>query len=140
MIINQAYRHRKKGEGTWARQEGEGLQPSNAQSKECREHKPKDPCILHVARVKQLPERTAESDKRGGNGKCMKARKVMNLDRNGACTHGPGTTNLYPANIRGVGGTTGQGYERVWYSSGEMRKTYFGIPAQNSLVRNVLLG
>ena len=34
----------------------------------------------------------------------MKARKVMNLDRSGACTHGPGTTNLYPANIRGGGG------------------------------------
>ena len=71
----------------------------------------------------------------------MKARKVMNLDRSGACTHGPGTTNLYPANIRGGGGgTTGQGYERVWSGSGEMRKTYFGILAQNSLVRNVLLG
>ena len=49
--------------GAWARQEGEGLHLSNAQPKEemeCRERKPKDPCFLHTARVKQLPERTAE--------------------------------------------------------------------------------
>ena len=75
----------------WAKQEGEGLYPSNAQSK--------DPCIFHAKRVKQLPERTVESNKHGGNGKCMKARKVMDSDRNGTCTQGSGTTYPYPANI-----------------------------------------
>ena len=72
---------------TWARQEGEGPHPSNAQSKEemeNREHKPKGPCIFHVIRVKQLSECTAKSDKRGGNGKCVKARKAMNSNRSGA--------------------------------------------------------
>ena len=49
--------------GTWARQEGEGLHLSNAQSKECRERKPKDPCIFHAARVKQISEHTVELDK-----------------------------------------------------------------------------
>ena len=90
--------HTRKN-GAQARQEGEDLHPSNAQSKEYREHKPKDPCIFHTERVKQLPERTAELDKCGGNGKCIKARKVMDSDGNGACTQGPGTTYLYQANI-----------------------------------------
>ena len=34
----------------------------------------------------------------------------------------------------------GQGYERVWFSSGEKGEAYFGIPTQTSLGRNVLLG
>ena len=34
----------------------------------------------------------------------------------------------------------GQGYDRVWSSGGEKGETYFGIPAQISLGRNVLLG
>ena len=41
---------------TWARQEGEGLHLSNAQSKEdmeSRERKPKGPCIFHAVGVKQ---------------------------------------------------------------------------------------
>ena len=43
------------------------------------------------------------SDKRGGNGTCVKARKVMDLDRSGACTQGLGTTYLYLANTGEVG-------------------------------------
>ena len=53
---------------------------------ECRERRPKGPCIIHVARVKQIPKCLAESNKHGGNGKCVKARKVMDLDGSGACT------------------------------------------------------
>ena len=52
----------------------------------CRERKPKGPCIIHAARVKQISEHTAESDKPGGNGKRMRARKVMDSDESGACT------------------------------------------------------
>ena len=43
------------------------------------------------------------SDKRGGNGTCVKARKVMDLDRSGACIQGLGTTYLYLANTGEVG-------------------------------------
>ena len=93
--------------GTWAREEGEGLHPSNAQSKECRERKPKDPCIFHAARVNQLPKRTAESNKCRGNGKCVRAKKVMDSNGSGACTQGPGTTYLYPANTGEVGHESG---------------------------------
>ena len=53
---------------------------------------PKDPCIIHVARVKQIPERVAKSDKCRGNDKCVKAKKVMDSDRSEACTQGLGTT------------------------------------------------
>ena len=63
---------------TLARQEGKGLQPSNALSNEemeSRERKPKGPCIIHAARVKQLPERMTESNKCGGNGKCVRPEK-----------------------------------------------------------------
>ena len=54
--------------------------------------------VFHATRVKHPPERTAESDKCGGNSKGIKARKVMDLDESGAYTQGPGTTYLYPAN------------------------------------------
>ena len=90
----------------WARQEGKGLQPSNAQFKEemeSREHKPKGSCIFHAARVKQLPEHMAKLNKLRGNVKCVKARKVMDSDRSGACTQGPSTTHLYPTNIGELG-------------------------------------
>ena len=61
----------------------------NAQSKkemECKEQKPKSPCIFHAAIVKQIPKRIVDSDKRRGNEKCMKAKKVMDLDETEACT------------------------------------------------------
>ena len=54
--------------------------------------------VFHAARVKHSPECTAESDKRSGNSKGIKARKVMDLDESGAYTQGLGTTYLYPAN------------------------------------------
>ena len=69
----------------------------------CREQKPKGPCIIHAARVKQIPERAVESDKHRGNDKCMKARKVMDSEGSGACTQGSGTTYLYLANTKEVG-------------------------------------
>ena len=57
----------------------------------------------HAVRVKQILERAAESDKRGGNDKCMKARKVMDSDGSKVCTQGLGTTYLYLANTGEVG-------------------------------------
>ena len=69
----------------------------------CREQKPKDPCIIHAARVKQIPERVAELDKPRGNGKRMRARKAMDSNRSRACTQGSGTTYLYLANTGEVG-------------------------------------
>ena len=53
---------------------------------ECKEQKPKSPCIFHAAIVKQIPKRIVESNKCRGNEKCMKAKKVMDLDETGACT------------------------------------------------------
>ena len=63
----------------------------------CRKRKPKGLCIIHTARIKQIPERAADSDKR------VKARKVIDLDESGVCTQGLGTTYLYPANTGDVG-------------------------------------
>jgi len=63
---------------TWARQEGEGLHPSNAQFEEGmkgKDNKPKSPHILHATRDKHQPERTAKSDKYGGNRNDVKTRK-----------------------------------------------------------------
>ena len=34
----------------------------------------------------------------------------------------------------------GQGYQRVWSGSEKREGVYFGVPAQTSLGRNVLLG
>ena len=85
----------------WARQEREGLHPSNAQSKEeikGREHKPKSSYVFHAARVEHPPKRTAESDKHGGNNKGVKARKVMDSDGSGAYTQGLSTIYLYLVN------------------------------------------
>ena len=76
----------KRGHGLGRR---ERPHTHNAQSKEemeCREQKPKGLCIIRAARVKQTPECAAESDKRGGNGKSVKARKVMGSNGSGACT------------------------------------------------------
>ena len=69
----------------------------------CREQKPKDPCIIHAARVKRIPEHVAELDKPRGNGKRMKVRKAMDSNRSRACTQGLGTTYLYLANTGEVG-------------------------------------
>jgi len=88
---------------------------------ECRERKPKGPCIIHVARVKQILERAIESNKRSGNGKCMKARKVNDSNGSEACTQGLSTTYL-------------------WSSGGEKGGIYFGVPAQTLLGKDVLLG
>ena len=63
---------------TWAWQKGKGLHPSNTQSKEemkGREHKPKNPHILHATRDKHQPERTTKSNKHKGNRNGVKARK-----------------------------------------------------------------
>ena len=70
---------------------------------ECKERKPIGPCVFQAERVKQILECIAKLDKPKGNGKCMKARKVIDLDESGACTQDLGTTYLYPANTRKVG-------------------------------------
>ena len=70
---------------------------------EGREHEPKVPYDFHAARVKHIPECTAESDKHKGNNKGVKAKKAMNSDESGAYTQGLGTTYLYLANTSEVG-------------------------------------
>ena len=59
--------------------------------------------LINAARVKRAPELTAESDKPGGNGKRVRARKVTDSYGSGACTQGLSTTYLYLANIGKVG-------------------------------------
>ena len=89
-----------------AKQEGKGLHRSNARSKEKvegREREPKGRYVFHAIRVKHLPKHTTKSNKHGGNSKGMKARKVIDLDGNGAYTQGPSTTYLYPTNTWEVG-------------------------------------
>ena len=85
-----------QGRKTWAKYKGESPYPSNAQSKEgmgCKERKPKVPCIIHATRVKRIPECVTESNKLGGNGKRVKARKVLGSNGSGACTQGSGVTS-----------------------------------------------
>ena len=85
-----------QGKKTWAKYKGESPYPSNAQSEEgigCRERKPKVPCIIHATRVKRIPERATESNKPEGNGKRVKARKVLGSNGSGACTQGSGVTS-----------------------------------------------
>ena len=63
---------------TWAWQKGKGLHPSNTQSKEemkGREHKPKNPHILHATGDKLQPECTAKSNKHRGSRNGVKATK-----------------------------------------------------------------
>ena len=59
--------------------------------------------LIHAARVKRAPKLTAKSDKPGGNGKRVRARKVTDSYGNGACTQGLSTTYLYSANTGKVG-------------------------------------
>ena len=70
---------------------------------ECREQKPKGPCVFLIARVKQILEHTTKPDRPEGNGKCVKTRKIMDSDESGACTQGSNTTYLSPANTGEVG-------------------------------------
>ena len=85
-----------QGKKTWAKYKGQSPYPSNAQSEEgmgCKEQEPKGPCIIHATRVKRILERAAKSDKPGGNGKCVKAKKVLGSNGSGACTQGSGVTS-----------------------------------------------
>ena len=59
--------------------------------------------LINTIRVKRALELTAESDKPGGNGKCVRARKVTDSYGSGACTQGLSTTYLYSANTGKVG-------------------------------------
>ena len=59
--------------------------------------------LIHIARAKQALERATESDKPGGNGKRLRARKAMDSYGSGACIQGSDIIYLYPANIREVG-------------------------------------
>ena len=59
--------------------------------------------LIHITRVKQALKHAVESDKPVGNGKRMRARKVMDSYGSGAQTQGSSTTYLYPVNTREVG-------------------------------------
>ena len=84
--------------------------------------------LIHTARVKQAPERAAESNKPVGNGKCVRAKKAMDSYGSGACTQGLGTTYLYPTNTGEVshGSEVREGVVWWWGEEG----AYFGVPAQ----------
>jgi len=115
--------------GTWAKQGGESLYPSNAQSKEemgCRERKPKGQCVFHVARVKQIQKCTTESDKPRGNGKRVKAKKAMDLDRSGACTQSSGHHLPIPSQYR-RGGPWIKGMRGCGLAVGRRREPILGF-------------
>ena len=59
--------------------------------------------LIHAERVKRALAHAVKSGKPKGNGKCMKAKKVMDSYRSGACTQGSITTYLYSANTGEVG-------------------------------------
>ena len=59
--------------------------------------------LIHAVRVKQAPEHATESNKLVGNGKHVRARKVMDSYGSGAYIQGSGTTYLYPVNTGEVG-------------------------------------
>ena len=91
----------------------------------CRERKLKDPCIIHVARIKQILERTVELDKPRGNGKHVRARKAMDSYGSGARTQGSSTTYLYSANTREVDHRSKvRGCVVWWWGEGG---AYFGV-------------
>ena len=94
--------------------------------------------LIHATRVKQAPERAAKSNKPVGNGKRMRARKVMDSYGSGAQTQGSSTTYLYPVNTRevGHGSEVKDGVVWRWGEEG----AYFGVPTQALLGGNVLLG
>ena len=59
--------------------------------------------LIHIARAKRALECATESDKRRGNGKRVKVRKVMDSNGSGACTQDSGTAYLNLANTGEVG-------------------------------------
>ena len=84
--------------------------------------------LIYAARIKQTPEHAAESDKPRGNGKRVKARKVMDSYGSGACTQGSSTTYLYLANTGEMGhGLEVRGGVVWWWREG---RAYFGVPTQ----------
>ena len=99
---------------------------------EGREHEPKDPYVFHAIRVRHLPKCIAESEKHGGNSKCVKARKVMNSDGSRIYTQGPSTTYLYPVNTWEVGhrSRVSKGVVWRWGERGSLfwgsRSNFFG--------------
>ena len=88
--------------------------------------------LIHTARVKQILECVARSNKLEGNGKHVRVRKAMDSYGNGACTQDSGTIYLYPTKTRDVGhvSTVREGVVLQWGEGG----AYFGVPNQ------VLLG
>ena len=113
---------------TWTRQKGEGLHPSNAQSKEemkGREHEPKSPYVFHAAKVKHPLEHTAKSNKHSNSKKGVKARKVTDSDRSGAYTQSPSTAYLYPANTWELGHGSRVSKGGWWW--GEKRSLFWGF-------------
>ena len=94
--------------------------------------------LIHVARVKQMPECVVGSNKLESNGKHVRERKVMDLYGSGACTQGSSTTYLYPANTREVSHETEvrEGMVLQWGEMGSL----FWDSRSSSFGGNVLLG
>ena len=87
--------------------------------------------LIHIARAKRALECATESDKPGGNGKRLRARKAMDSYGSGACIQGSGIIYLYPANIRKVGHGSEVWEGVVWrWGEGEV---YFGVPPETLL-------
>ena len=59
--------------------------------------------LIHAVRVKRALERAVESDKPGGNGKRMKAKKATDSYESGARIQGLDTTYLYLSNTGEMG-------------------------------------
>ena len=99
----------------------------HSEEMECKEWNPKGPCIIHAARVKQIPAHAAELDKHKGNGKCVKTKKVMDSGGSRTCTQGSGTT--YCTQLIQGRWATGQRYERgCGLAVGRRRGPILGFP------------
>ena len=117
-------------ERRWIKLEGEGLHPSNAQSKEemeCREREPKCPFVFHAAKVKHLLERTIESDKHGGNSKVVKAKKVNGFKQKWSIHTGPRHHLLVPSQYM-RGGPQVKGIIGCGLAVGRKRESILGFP------------
>ena len=103
-----------------------------------KEYEPKSPHILHATKDKNQPTRTAESNKHGNSRNGVKTKKKQSSDE---VEHTEGVkaphTCTQPIHGRWA---TGQRFQRLWSGSGEKEGVHFGVPAQTSLGKDVLLG
>ena len=85
--------------------------------------------------IKHQPKHTPESNKHKGNINGVKVRKKRTQTE--WSMHKTPLTCTQPIYGRWA---TGQGIQTVWSGGGEKEGVYFGVPAQTSLGRDVLLG